>query len=268
VEFATPEVSKFLRHFFDKHPDGRKNALTICRLLSGFTGDMPLAIGPLAEAHRACGEGFRGSPWLYYIQIRGTDPDWSLAGFEHVIRDLGNRSTPREVWLLAAQAAATSEHAHARRNQIVANVLQVSDLAEYVQRAQSDPSRVDVVSADDHVTYCLVAAITMTDQTFQTERVRFDWNAFREAAYQLLGYGLVWEQRPSQFNLVPQQLYSLLGWSTGELDRVRPFFNSPAIVQALRPRSVAVERKRPFRDKSPEVNAGKPTLRLPGGVKG
>ena len=59
------------------------------------------------------------------------------------------------------------------------------------------------------------------------------------------------------------------GWTAfSQLDRVRPFFNSPAIVQALRPRSVAVERKRPFRDKSPEVNAGKPTLRLPGGVKG
>ncbi|MGV7215768.1 hypothetical protein [Bradyrhizobium sp. UFLA05-112] len=170
VEFATPEVSKFLRRFFGKHRDGRKTAVNICRLLSGFTEDMPPNLGPLTETQHASGEGFRDSPWLYYLQVRGTAPEWGANEFEHVVRDLGNKSTPRDIWLLAAQAATISEHTHAKRNQIIANVLQVSNLAEHVERAQSDPHNVDSVGGEDYIIYCFASAITGKLPNFRNSR--------------------------------------------------------------------------------------------------
>jgi len=47
-----------------------------------------------------------------------------------------NPSTPREIWLLAAQAAAISELANANRNEIVAGALNVSNLKDYVAMVQ------------------------------------------------------------------------------------------------------------------------------------
>jgi hypothetical protein len=241
--YASPEVAEFLSHFFRRHVDGREHSIEVREFLARFTGDLPQSIAPLSEALRAVGSTRQESqPWLFYVEVRGSDKDWTPTAVDRLIETLSNPNTSREQWLMAAQAIAIGPFNRVSiQHATAAALVKASNIRTYVAQVKGGEDFL-IDASEDYRTTCLVSAVSTNQNTAGTGRVVFDWTRLYETARTLLGYGpFVAELNTSESYLNPQQIYSALNWRDHELDRIRPFFNDPEILRTLRASRIVVE---------------------------
>jgi hypothetical protein len=108
--------------------------------------------------------------------------------------------------------------------------------------------------------------MSVSQATLGTGRVTFDWALLRDTARYLLGYGLQAPDEIAGATIVnPQQIYASLKWRTAMTDKIRPFFNDPAIIESLglNPVVVEVSRRRGIPTDASTPRVTKPVLSLP-----